>query len=859
MGVNNLGMGILLEAKDLASGVLARFGANLTDTVGKTTTAGKQIQAGLKEAGLGLSLFAAGAAGLAALSPATEAAAKFNNGIAEITTLTSEASLGFDNVSASVLGMNAAFGGGVAGQTKAFYDGVSAGAADASEAVDLLNASNKLAVAGKTEVGVALDGLTSSMNAYGVSFSQAADFSDSFFTAVQKGKTTIPELASNIGKVAPTAASLGISFDELTAAIASISVPFGNTAESVTGLKAALANIIKPSSEATAEASRLGIKFDAAAVRSKGFAGVLKDITSASGYNADTLSKLFTSVEGLNAVNALAANGGMKFAEALAAMANKSGAAERAFETMRQQLDFQQKRMEGLKENSLILIGEALVPMKLALVGIANSVLSAFNAIPTPVRNFLVQAFAIGSALLAAVGAVIALKGAITVGSAALSAMGVSFGGVLAAIGPVVGVLALVAVGFAALKAAYDANIGGFADRVNSAVASVKLALSALGQLFSSGEFSGSVMQDLDKAENSGVKKFAIGVFLIANRIQAFFASIGEGFSGAMDAVTPAIDGVAKSVAPIAEAFSSLFGSSGAGDAAASFDRWAAAGRAVGAVLARIAAAVLNVVSLVGSLVSGAVSGLGKLGPIFAGAGDALGELGSVLSEIGASLGLAGDQGVSVGEIFFAFGRGIAGVFGAALGIISGVVSGIAGLLRGLATMFSGVVDIIGGIADGDWSRVWLGIRKIAFSAVQAIIAVVGGLVQGIAGAVDAIGGVVGKDIGAAKSVAAFRKQLESDARGFFGVPEPGAAAPAGAPVVPSGAGTTGAAVAATDAQRSQFQALAGAVAQGVTQKPPVVNQTNTTIVQIDGEEIPSRSTTRTSTAAGIPTAPAGV
>src|SRR5262245_43290010 len=115
MGANNLGLGLLLEAKDLASGTLGSFSKNLLEVVGGTTEAGKKIQANMKAAGLGLSLFAAGVGGLALLDPALEASTRFSKGISEITTLTDEASLGFDNLYDTVLDMNAAFGGGTAG------------------------------------------------------------------------------------------------------------------------------------------------------------------------------------------------------------------------------------------------------------------------------------------------------------------------------------------------------------------------------------------------------------------------------------------------------------------------------------------------------------------------------------------------------------------------------------------------------------------------------------------------------------------------------------------------------------------------------------------------------------------------
>lgn len=774
--MNELGLGLLFSAKDMASGVMGKVSKEMLDIEGRSSTAGQAVKKNFQDFSVGMTLFGAGLSGLALLNPATEAASKFGQGIAEITTLTNEASLGFDSVFDSVLNMNEAFGGGTQAQTKAMYDAISAGAANAAEATNLLTASNKLAVAGKTDVSTALDGLTSSINAYGASFQDAAEFSDVMFTAVQKGKTTIPELSAVIGRVAPTASALGVSFGELNAAFAAVTAKGLKTEEAATGIKAALSNIVKPSSDATAEASRLGIKFDAATVRSKGFATLLKDITSSSKFNADSLSKLFGSVEGLNAVLALTANGGTKFADALAAMDKSAGVTDGAFATMSEQLAFQEKRFDALKENALILIGDALVPIKQALVTVANSILTAFNAIPTPARNFLVQAFAAVSVLLTLVGGFIAAKAAIGLFAAGMSAVGVSVGGIAAAAGPALLVIGALVGLVTAVKYAIDKNIGGVGDTFKELVAGAHLFADALQQLFSEGALSGEAIEGFFKG-NSAVN-FAIKIYVIFNRIKAFIDGIADGFADKMGVVDEAIGNLIASVAPIGKVISGLFEANNADEATAKFNAFARAGQVVGGILAKVAAALLNVASLVGSLLSGAVSGVAQLGPIFSGVGDAFGDLFDALGELGNELGLAGDKGVSVGEIFFALGRGIAGVFGMAVGVVRGVVSAVASIIKGLASVIGGVVDVVGGIIDGDWSRVWTGAKKIVYGVVSAIVGALGGLVEGIASSIDAVGKVIGKDFGAAKAVAGFRKSLDANMKDFFGLGEKPAAAP---------------------------------------------------------------------------------
>lgn len=879
MGVNNLGMGILLEAKDLASGVLGGFASKLLEVVGGTSEAGKKVKASMQELGTGFAIFAAGAKGLALLDPATKAASVYSNGIAEITTLTDEASLGFDHVYDSVLNMNSAFGGGTAQQTKALYDGISAGASNAAEATDLLTASNKLAVAGKTEVGVALDGLTSSMNAYGVSFSRAADFSDALFVAVQKGKTTIPELSSVIGRVAPTASALGISFEEVNAALAAVTAKGLKTEEAATGIKAALANIINPAGDAAAEASRLGIKFTAAEVRSKGFAGLLREITGSARFNKDSLSKLFTSVEGLNAVLALTANGSVKFEEALTAMGGKAGAADKAFGIMSGQLAFSEKRFEAVKENALILIGDALLPMKQMLVGAATAIVDAFNRIPTPIKNFLVQAFAASSAVLAVVGAVMAAKAAFSLAGVALSALGITAGGVLSALLPIVGVISVVALGFAALKSAYDANLGGFADRVNSAVASVKLAFSALGQLFASGEFSGAVMEEVDKAENSGIKNFAIRVYVWANRIQEFFAGIGRGFSAAMAAAKPSFDAFSAALTGLMGSFGGLTSQMDSG-AGAAFDAAGAKGAVLGQALGKLAVLLVDVATqgvklatALKPLVSGVASVVASLGgldtilyavkiALVAMTAKALVSAEAAIVQLGVSaLASAGSIGGLSGALAILRGISITSAMaGAATGIRTLITSSAAalgpiGALTAAITALYAAWDQLSKLSDEWDENSWDQITRQLWADLGVDSTDTRNRQMGL---------VTGDDYDRmqeerAKGVSDVKAQRDA-LLALRGVKPSGP--PGGVPSPAEDLYASVDALAAGQRQQATAAAVAAAAATGgagASAKPPVVNASTTVLVQVNGEDIPSTTTTRTQVGAGVPTAPAGV
>lgn len=590
-----MGLGVVLEARDLFTGPMGAGGAAFAGFDKSAKSADASFKDMARSVGAaGLAMTALGTLGLAGLSATLAKSRDFTAGIAEITTLTDEASLSTLNLSEMVMQMNATYGGGAAKQTKALYDGISAGASNAAEAQALLTASNKLAVAGRAEVGVALDGLTSSVNAYGDSFANAKNYSDAMFTAVQKGKTTIPELAAVIGRVAPTAAAMGVTFDQLAASIAAVTLKGIKTEEAVTGMKAVLAGIVRPTSDAAAEASRLGVKFSAAELRAKGFDGFLRQITGSAKFNKDSLSKLFSSVEALNTVLALTANGGTAFASSLDAMKGKGGATTTAFEKMSQTLAFQQKRFEGLKENALILIGNALEPGAAAAVKFGNTLLAAFNNLPDSVRAFLVKGLAVASTLLVIVGGALSAGSAIALTIAKVGELGLTFGGVLSVAVPLALAVGTVALAFAGLKVAYDRNLGGFGDSVRKTFDQAVLAYNAFAQYFEDGGFSGAVREDLNKADNAGLKNFVVRLIVLGGRIETFFDGISTGFSAALAAAQPAIDAFMGAIRGLTNDFGGLYETLDPTDSKDQFAAWGKAGKQAGAYLGELAVDAIN-------------------------------------------------------------------------------------------------------------------------------------------------------------------------------------------------------------------------------------------------------------------------
>jgi TP901 family phage tail tape measure protein len=289
--------------------------------------------------------FAGGAAVGAAFAAGVRNALQFNTAVAEVSTLVDAADFDIRRLTQGLREQSREFGLSNVEQAGAAYQIISAGAGSAAEALETLDAANTLAVAGVTDVETAADGLTSVLNAYGDAVESATAVSDALFVGVRAGKTTVDELAGSLGRVAPLAATAGVSFDELVASVAALTKGGISTREAVTGVRGVLASVVKPTQEAQEAAERLGIQFNAAALESQGLETFLNNLITATDGNTEELAQLFGGVEALVPILALTGAAGEDFTEILRDLEDAAGTTEEAFNKIANSPGFQIDRL----------------------------------------------------------------------------------------------------------------------------------------------------------------------------------------------------------------------------------------------------------------------------------------------------------------------------------------------------------------------------------------------------------------------------------------------------------------------------------------------------------------------------------
>lgn len=310
-------------------------------------------------------LLGAAAAGYAlyrGLQAPIKAAENFRAEMSNVSTLVDTATEDMTAMGAEVLTIARRTPVAVGDLTSALYDVRSAGIS-AGDAMNVLEGSARLAVAGLGSTGQAVDLVTSSINAFGLAGEDQARLYDVIFKAVKNGKTTISELSQGFGAVAGTVANANIALDEYFASVAALTTTGLPAAQAHTQIRAAIAGLTRETKESGEVFRKLGAKdFKDLVEKSGGMVAAFDRIREALGGNDAKMIKLLGSVEAYNALLNLTTSVNGKFTDTLDDMRNGANSVDAAFEKQNAQFSAMKQRWANVIQSVLIPIGNALIP-----------------------------------------------------------------------------------------------------------------------------------------------------------------------------------------------------------------------------------------------------------------------------------------------------------------------------------------------------------------------------------------------------------------------------------------------------------------------------------------------------------------
>jgi len=282
----------------------------------------------------------------------------------------------------------------------ALYDIVSAGFTDTARAQEVLTAAMIDGKAGLTDAKTAASTLVGVINAYGQENLSAQRASDILFQTIKEGITTFPELAQEIGNVTSIAAAAGISFEEVGAAMATMTVRGIKTPEAVTALRGAITGLLDPAKEVKEKMAELGIEVNASTLKNDGLIKTLEKIFQAADGDTEAIAKMIPNVRALAGVLALMNDGGKGVEQSFRNMKNSAGAARAAFEEQRKSAKAVFEHLKGEILTTAASFGGTFLPA-LSLAGkMAGSFISGIERLPDAMKGGIAWFGALGAAVL---------------------------------------------------------------------------------------------------------------------------------------------------------------------------------------------------------------------------------------------------------------------------------------------------------------------------------------------------------------------------------------------------------------------------------------------------------------------------
>lgn len=322
-----------------------------------------------------------------------------------------------------------------------------------TEALDTLRQAAKAGAAGLGEILEIADITTSAMNAYSKEGLTAARATDILFATATEAKRPAAELAPALGKILGLASSMGVSFEEVGASVATFSKQGVNAKEAVTGLQGILSTFLKVTPEVEKELVRLGTSGDEVRkmIDDDGLVKALGFLIDKSDGNIETIGKLIPNVRALTAVLGTAGTQGEVYAQVQENINKKLALTDNAFDNVSKGSGFRFKAVLNQLTNAGIEIGSKLLPYALKAANVVSNLISKFQGLSNAQKDNVLKWAAIiaaaGPALIVfgkLIGAFGSLKGAIGLVIPRVIAM---WGAIFSPIGLAVGAFALLSVG----------------------------------------------------------------------------------------------------------------------------------------------------------------------------------------------------------------------------------------------------------------------------------------------------------------------------------------------------------------------------------------------------------------------------
>lgn len=352
------------EAKNFGSvgaQQIANFGSKMQEVGGKVENVGKKLSALSAVSG-------------AVLGGSIVSASNFQDAMAKVNTIADTSKVSLGDLSSQVLDLSNQTGISAEDIADATYNAISAGQ-DTADAVNFVSNATSLAKAGFTDTGSAIDVLTTIMNAYGLEADKVESVSDMLIQTQNKGKTTVAELSSSMGKIIPTANSMGVGLDQLCAGYSIMTAKGIATAESTTYMNSMLNELSKGGTKVSdALKNKTGKSFQELMADGNSLGDVLQIVKDYADETGVGFNDLWGSAEAGKAGLTLLSDGADAFNEAVSGMNDSTDATSDALGKLETPSQKAKVAMNQLKNAGITLGTTALSALSPLIDKVASAV-----------------------------------------------------------------------------------------------------------------------------------------------------------------------------------------------------------------------------------------------------------------------------------------------------------------------------------------------------------------------------------------------------------------------------------------------------------------------------------------------------
>jgi TP901 family phage tail tape measure protein len=343
---------------------------------------GKSSGAFSKMAGVGKIVgLAVGAAIVGVGVEAVKSAANYQTLTTQLVTGAGESEDAIKGVSKGLLAMAPAVGVGPAALAKGMYLVESAGYHGA-DGLKVMQAAAEGAKIGGADMTVVSDGLTTAMNNYFPKASDAAMVTSKLVATVGAGKTTMQDLSGALAGVLPFAKGVGVGFNDVMGAMATMTGEGIHAADASTYLKFTMMSLANETPKGAQALKEVGLS--AAQVntdlKSKGISGTLAEITDAVGKKfpvgsaayVGAISAIVGGTRGMAATLALTGDHAQTFTDnikTIAGASTEAGNHVKGWSETTKDLSFKIEQAKAWVESASITIGTALIPVIMKAIG----------------------------------------------------------------------------------------------------------------------------------------------------------------------------------------------------------------------------------------------------------------------------------------------------------------------------------------------------------------------------------------------------------------------------------------------------------------------------------------------------------